>query len=42
MEGDPTGNGVEKDLAKARELFEKAAAQGNQNAATELAKLSPP
>lgn len=37
-----TGNGVEKDLAKARELLEKAAGQGNQDAATELAKLSAP
>ncbi|MDB6022292.1 MAG: hypothetical protein JWQ04_2149, partial [Pedosphaera sp.] len=33
------GDGVDKDLAKARDLLGKAAAQGNKDAATELAKL---
>jgi Sel1 repeat len=33
------GDGVAKDLQKARDLFSKAAAQGNQDAAAELAKL---
>jgi hypothetical protein len=36
-----TGNGVEKDVAKARELFEQAAAQGNTDAGAELEKLPP-
>jgi hypothetical protein len=34
------GNGVTNDLAKAREYFTKAAAQGNEDAAAELRKLS--
>jgi hypothetical protein len=34
------GKGVEPDLGKARELFEKAAAQGNEEAAAELKKRS--
>lgn len=34
------GNGVTNDLAKARVYFAKAAAQGNQEAAAELGKLS--
>jgi TPR repeat protein len=34
-----TGDGVDKDMAKARDLLGKAAAQGNKDAATELAKL---
>ena len=33
------GDGVAKDVQKARDLFSKAAAQGNQDAAAELAKL---
>lgn len=33
------GDGVDKDLTKARDLLGKAAAQGNKDAATELAKL---
>jgi TPR repeat protein len=36
------GDGVPKDLDKARESLSKAAAQGNQDAAAELAKLSAP
>jgi hypothetical protein len=36
------GEGVPKDLDKARDYLSKAAAQGNQDAATELAKLSAP
>jgi Sel1 repeat len=36
------GNGVPKDLAKARDYLSKAAAQGNKEAAAELAKLSVP
>ena len=36
------GDGVPKDLDKARDYFSKAAAQGNLDAATELAKLSAP
>ena len=35
-----TGNGVETNLAKARELFQKSADQGNADAAAELKKLS--
>jgi TPR repeat protein len=35
------GDGVEKDPAKAKDFFGKAAAQGNKDAADELAKLSP-
>ena len=34
-----TGDGVEKDIAKARELFQKAAAQGNKEAEAALQKL---
>lgn len=34
-----TGKGVEVDLGKARELFEKAAAQGEEDAAAELKKF---
>ena len=37
-----TGNGVEKDPAKARDMFQKAADQGNEEAAAELKKLPPP
>jgi len=36
------GNGVEKDQAKALEYLGKAAAQGNQDAAKALAKISAP
>jgi hypothetical protein len=36
------GNGVPKDLAKARDYLSKAAAQGNKEAAAELAKLPVP
>ena len=36
------GESVPTDLDKARDYFSKAAAQGNQEAATELAKLSAP
>ena len=36
------GEGVPKDLGKARDYLSKAAAQGNQDAAVELAKLSAP
>jgi hypothetical protein len=36
------GEGVEKDLTKAREMFQKSAAQGNADAAAALAKLPPP
>jgi hypothetical protein len=36
------GNGVPKDLAKARDYLSKAAAQGNKEAAAELAKLPLP
>jgi TPR repeat protein len=35
-----TGDGVEKAPAKARDMFPKAAAQGHQDAAAELAKLN--
>lgn len=35
-------NGVPKDIAKARDYFSKAAAQGNKEAAAELAKLPAP
>jgi outer membrane protein assembly factor BamB len=35
-----TGDGVEKDIAKARDLFQKAAAQGNKEAEAALQKLS--
>jgi TPR repeat protein len=35
------GDGVPKDLAKAREWLQKSADQGDTDAATELAKLSP-
>jgi len=35
------GEGVEKDLAKAREWLKKSADQGNQDAAKQLAKLPP-
>lgn len=34
-----TGDGVEKDLIKARDLFAKSAAQGNGDAAAALARL---
>jgi len=34
------GNGVEKDLAKAKDCFQKSAAGGNQDAALALKKLS--
>jgi TPR repeat protein len=34
-----TGDGVEKDSAKARDLFQKAAAQGNKEAEAALQKL---
>lgn len=34
-----TGDGVDKDIAKARDLLSKSAAQGNKDAATELAKI---
>jgi TPR repeat protein len=34
------GDGVPEDKDKARDYLSKAAAQGNQDAATELAKLS--
>lgn len=37
-----TGDGVDKDLAKAKDMLGKSAAQGNKDAAAELAKLSPP
>jgi hypothetical protein len=36
------GDGVPKDLEKARDMFSKAAAQGNKDAATELANLPTP
>lgn len=36
------GNGVPKDLTKARDYLSKAAAQGNKDAAAELAKLPVP
>ena len=36
------GNGVPKDLAKARDYLSEAAAQGNKEAAAELAKLPAP
>lgn len=36
------GDGVPKDLDKARDMFSKAAAQGNKDAATELANLPTP
>jgi len=36
------GNGVPKDLAKARDYLSKAAAQGNKEAAAELARLPVP
>jgi hypothetical protein len=36
------GNGVSKDLAKARDYLSKAAAEGNKEAAAELAKLPVP
>jgi TPR repeat protein len=36
-----TGNGIEENEVKAREYFTKAAAQGNEDAAAELRKLSP-
>jgi len=35
-----TGDGVEKDLAKAKDLLGKSAAQGNKDAADELAKIT--
>jgi localization factor PodJL len=36
------GDGVAKDLAKARQMFSLAADQGNSDAATDLAKLPAP
>jgi TPR repeat protein len=35
-----TGGGVKKDIAKARDMFQKAAAQGHPDAAAELKKLN--
>lgn len=35
------GEGVEKDLAKAKEYFQKAANAGSETAAKELSKLNP-